>query len=64
MKFENNDLIVIWHALLMNQQDYTKDSKEWLRREDLITRLEEHLNITRMLTKIGVDEMKGQPKDD
>ena len=64
MKFERNDLIMIWFALLMDQKAYTKDSKEWLRRENLINRLEEHLNITREWFELGVEQMKGQTKDD
>lgn len=64
MKFELNDLIMIWYALLTNQQTYQKDSKEWLRRENLIQRLEKHLNIKRMMNEPGVQDIKRQLKDD
>jgi hypothetical protein len=62
--FEHNDLIMIWYALLDDQQSYEKGTKEWLRREELILRLEKHLNITRMVDKPGVERIKGQTKDD
>lgn len=47
MTFSDNELAIIWFALLMEQQSQEDGSERWWRYERMIVRIEEKLGATK-----------------
>ena len=43
--FDTNELAMIWFALVIEQKEYEKGSKNWWRRERLIRKVEKELGM-------------------
>ena len=56
--FSDNELAVIWFALLMEQQEQEEGSTRWWKYERMIRRIEEKLGASSrpMLTVVKTDE--------
>jgi len=58
MMFSDNELAVIWFALLMEQQEQEEGSHRWWRYERMIRRIEDELGATHrpLLKVVKTDE--------
>jgi hypothetical protein len=56
--FSNNELAVIWFALLMEQQNQDEGSDRWWKYERMIRRIEDALGATKrpLLKVVKTDE--------